>query len=652
MTRYGVMTSLVLMLCFWTVVYLYLDPMDPIVAPSLADPKPCGIKCSDDVAAAYLVNTAGCMIPNFPMEDILKTRRPQIEGFVCSKYRPLTEEKRQHVLFFKDRISDYNLTSDTFNCSYQGIEKGPERVHKLKESVPLVMDKTPIPDDGIVVTCYNNSLDNNTIFYQNVHYFIQPWRAEEKRKLFKKNFGHRSNHPEKLSVLLMGTDAVSRFNAIRHMPKTYRYLMEEVEALDFRGYNKIAENTLPNTYALMTGYTLQDLDKLKCSDKKKYLLDDCPLIWKDFANEGFLTGFGEDVVPRGIFTYRHSGFAKKPVDYFVEDVYRTALSKLSHGVPSFRGFTYSPCVGPRLTVSVMHDHSLAMAEELQDMPYFAFYWSAGITHDHLRMPRVVDDGLVKLLTQFNENGYLNHTVVILISDHGLRYGPFRHTYLGMVEEKLPFCFMVFPPWFKKVYPEAWKNLVTNTKRLISNLDIHETLHSLASGDFASGAERSVKPKYGQSLFAEVPETRICSDVNIPEVFCSCEVYLTASITDESVIAAAEMVTKELNSRLEEFVQCEPLHLDKVLSARLAFPSNNSAKRRPTDHTSTYLIEFQTKPGGAMLEAMVKKSKEFTLLGEVMRTNKYGNQSHCMKHFVLRKYCFCKDLLEPKDGSQR
>lgn len=43
-----------------------------------------------------------------------------------------------------------------------------------------------------------------------------------------------------------------------------------------------------------------------------------------------------------------------------------------------------------------------------------------------------------------------------------------------------------------------------------------------------------------------------------------------------------------------------------------------------------------------------------MTGEVSRINQYGNQSHCIKHSVLRKFCFCKDQLEadhradPKD----
>lgn len=41
-----------------------------------------------------------------------------------------------------------------------------------------------------------------------------------------------------------------------------------------------------------------------------------------------------------------------------------------------------------------------------------------------------------------------------------------------------------------------------------------------------------------------------------------------------------------------------------------------------------------------------------MTGEVSRINQYGNQSHCIKHSVLRKFCFCKDQLEADHDADR
>ncbi|XP_045618773.2 uncharacterized protein [Procambarus clarkii] len=609
-----------------------------------SSPKPCGIRCSGN-DSLFLINTPGCSIPNFPLHEINVYRRSLPTMPACSLQPQLTEGRDLYLVFYKDRITHYNLTIDAVNCTYQAIGQKYRRP-VLQEIVVIVEEKTLIVEEGILVYCVNTTLRNNTVFYRNVHFFVQPRTGRKKRDMFKEKFGSRSDHPEKLSVLVLGTDAVSRYNAIRHMPNTYHYVTEHLGALDFRGYNKIGENTLPNAYAIMFGHTDVEISAHACLPRNQYL-DNCPIIWKDFDNEGYLTAFGEDVAPRGIFDYTHNGFVDNYVDLSPRNAF-VGAGWIAHGVQGF-STTYGLCVGQQLKISLIHNYSLAVAEEFQDVPYFGFYWSSTVTHDSLTMPRVVDDHLLRLMTQFQDNGYLNHTVVLLVSDHGLRYGPFRHTYMGQIEERLPFLFAVFPPWFKKVYPVAWKNLVTNTRRLTSNLDIHETLHSLASGDFATNTKRPTEPGRGQSLFEEVPNTRSCSDVNISEFFCTCEVSMAISLDDLTVVAAAEVATWEINLSLKKFPDCVPLRLDKVLRARLVIPSKATQPYYKEHKVSTYILEFQTQPGGAMLEAMVRKQyKKFTLVGEALRTNRYGDQSHCINHSTLRKYCFCKDLLQPQD----
>ncbi|XP_042227514.1 uncharacterized protein LOC121869958 isoform X2 [Homarus americanus] len=640
--------NLVLILCISTVIYFYLDTKWSALESSDDSTRPCGTYCNEK-DSQYLINTPGCTIPDFPLDEILKNRRKMLKGFVCSKKRVLTEEKGQHLFFYKDRVVDYNMTIDTLNCTYQGIGVVGRKT-ELKEVLPLVENKMPISEDGIAVTCYNSSQGNNTMVYQNVHYFIQQKRIEKKRRLFKEKYGSRSEHPEKLSVLMLGIDGVARYNSIRQMPHFYQYLTEELGGLDFRGYTKIGENTLPNTLAMVVGHTHTELNEHEClANKKIKNLDDCPLVWKDFASEGYVTAYGEDISSTNIFTYKHHGFHNEPVDFYPWHSIRQAIRRGGHGIYPFRGFQYPVCAGPRLLMSVLHDYSLAMAEECRDVPYFSFLWSSSLTHDHFRMPRVVDGLLLRVLTQLHNDGHLNNTVVFLVSDHGLRYGPYRHTYMGRMEEKLPFFYTVFPPWFKKVYPVAWKNLITNTKRLTSNLDIYETLKSLANGDFVTNTRRPASPRRGQSLFFEVPESRICSDVSIPENFCACEMSITASIADPKVIAAAEAAIIEINLSMKIFSDCVPLRLDKVMSARLVTPSNSTQPGSMAFQIFTYVLEFQTQPGGAMLELkMRKQGNSYTMVGEALRTNLYGNQSHCIKHYMLRKYCFCRDLLHPKE----
>lgn len=84
--------------------------------------------------------------------------------------------------------------------------------------------------------------------------------------------------------------------------------------------------------------------------------------------------------------------------------------------------------------------------------------------------------LYKLFSKLNEDGHLGNTVVVFMSDHGIRWGDIRGTYQGQLEERLPFVVMALPKQFRQQYPEALQNLKTNLRRLTTPFDLHETLN--------------------------------------------------------------------------------------------------------------------------------------------------------------------------------
>ena len=55
-------------------------------------------------------------------------------------------------------------------------------------------------------------------------------------------------------------------------------------------------------------------------------------------------------------------------------------------------------------------------------------------------------------------GTFENTLVILGSDHGTRFGRFRNTGQGRIEERLPVQLLVFPKWFKKEYKSGYETL--------------------------------------------------------------------------------------------------------------------------------------------------------------------------------------------------
>ncbi|XP_042874004.1 uncharacterized protein LOC122254400 [Penaeus japonicus] len=594
---------------------------------------------------SYLINTPGCVIQNFDVlsPQFAKLRKEYPMSFKCGDKRDLTESAGLKLFMFKERATEYKVKPSDLECNYRRViprtdKEGFINVRStLGDPVPITDTETHIDEDGILATCFEAS-DNNTPIYYNVHYFVQPQKAQVKVENFKKLHGDRSAQPDKLSVLVLGIDSLSRFNMIRHMTETYRYAMQELDALDFRGYNKQGANTRPNTIAFLLGMTRDKFDATEFDEKDRGgFRSEFPVIWKDFANEGYVTAFGDDVAGSQFFN-------PHDVEYFQRGAFTVSQRHIAHFIPNL-GFSYAPCQGNKMSASVIYDYALDVARSVKDAPYFGFYWTCAITHDMLMMTRVIDQPVKTLLQTLNEEGILNHTVLFLVSDHGARYGKLRNTYLGNLEVNLPAFMAIFPPWFKTLYPRPWKNLVTNTRRLVSNFDFHQTLHDLASRDYILNKIRPVEANHGQSLFREVPETRTCADVSIPLHLCACESYDDVSVDDPLVEAAAKFTVDYLNEGLTNFPDCVQLQFDKVLSARMSSGNNVTRPNAAKQLVTVYLLVLQTKPASATLESLVRSAAgELSVVGEVQRTNRYGNQSHCIDDDIYRQYCFCRDQL--------
>ena len=55
-------------------------------------------------------------------------------------------------------------------------------------------------------------------------------------------------------------------------------------------------------------------------------------------------------------------------------------------------------------------------------------------------------------------GTFENTLVIFGSDHGTRFGNFRQTPQGRIEERLPLQLLIFPKWFKQEYKSLYETL--------------------------------------------------------------------------------------------------------------------------------------------------------------------------------------------------
>ncbi|KAK9884739.1 hypothetical protein WA026_007584 [Henosepilachna vigintioctopunctata] len=345
----------------------------------------------------------------------------------------------------------------------------------------------------------------------------------------------------------------------------------------------------------------------------------------------------------GIFNYQKYGFQKQPTDYMWGFFDRIGEALLGNS----RSLNVIQCIGPReaykMLVQYIYDFVTRMTS--WRVPYFAFFWSSSLSHDDLNKPRIGDEVYLNLFQNLHENQYFNNTIVIVMSDHGIRFGSFRQTYQGRVEERLPFLFIRIPQEFEEKYPIATSNLKRNALVLTTPFDLHETLVDLASPNnlldqFILEGRRKSKSKFGLSLFHKIEPTRTCEDAGISDHWCTCLDSSSVGINSE-IIQLANFTVNYMNEMLSGYGECENLQLKNVSNAQLLHHKIIVTKEAMKD----YLINFQTLPGNGLFEATVRQDgkKSIQVVGSISRLNFYGQQSACITDTHLKLYCYCKNL---------
>ncbi|XP_014245819.1 uncharacterized protein LOC106664528 isoform X2 [Cimex lectularius] len=458
----------------------------------------------------------------------------------------------------------------------------------------------------------------------------------------------------KLNVLMFGFDSISRNTFLRKLPQSYNYLTKVLNAVVLEGYNIVGDGTPQALIPILTGKTELELpDTRKRMGSKATYVNAYPFIWKNFKENGYITGFMEDTPRFGIFTYRLKGFDDSPTDHYMRPFYIDAESTYDQ---------YSDyCIGSIPRHKVMLDYLKHIYRVYKDRPKFLFGFHGEISHDSYNLVGAADGDLKEWMEWLKNNGHLNNTLLVIMSDHGHRFAEIRNTQQGKVEERLPWFSFVVPPWFEKAYPQAFENLHKNSRRLTTPFDIYSTFFNvLHPTDFGKGdlGQRSI------SLFKEVPLERTCMDAYIEPHWCACLDWESVDRNDPIVQRAARAYVKFMNKYNSEFTdECAESQLHEVLwSARLVpsralrkfhssadkdgFVPNMSADTPVT--IVMYQLKLTTLPGRGIFEMSLThdiSQDEFKFrIGDVSRINEYGAQSRCIEQTFeqLRKFCYCKD----------
>lgn len=483
----------------------------------------------------------------------------------------------------------------------------------------------------IMVKCKTKK--SNKDIYTNTHAFVTTEEVQEKLQNF-----NESVRP--LNVLFIGIDSISRLNFIRLLPKTYDFLQEN-DWIELKGYNKMGDNTFPNLMAIFTGRNETSAYKI-CNPKKVGVLDKCNLIWYDYKKAGFVTAYAEDETSINTFNFNKKGFKNPPADFYFRP-YMMASEKLPIKI---RG-KMSYCTGPETSGERIFNLAKDFSITFKNYSNFGVFWMNTFSHNELNSPSGMDQKIVDFFQDIKDEGVLNNTFVIFLSDHGLRFGDIRYTRTGWYEERLPFIYFWIPEWFRKENSKEFENLKTNVHRLTTPFDLYMTLQDILvfSGRNYTKVRSESCPSC-QSLFSELPKHRSCEDASVALHWCTCTNFVPINNENNLVAAGVKFVLDEIQSIIKKSEpnakkKCAKYELKKILSSSISQSHGDWY-----NNTTYILLVFKTKPE-AVLEATLSvttasdNSTKFNLEGGISRLDSYNVHSKCISDAYLKKFCYCK-----------
>ena len=591
-----------------------------------------------------------CEIPYLDSNDksIAKFYR-HLDPIKCEQSSDLVFVDSKGVLKVNhSAISDsgYNGVS----CSFRIVKRvGDYDVEKEEE---VSFEKAAyVSADFFLVTCKS---DKNRIVYEKLHHSI-----DFKTRL--KQYQLLNESKENLNVYIFGMDSLSRLAAERTIPTTLRYIEQDLGGYIMKGYTKVGVNTFPNLVSMLTGKV--------CYSKElppyKEHLDPYPFLWKNFTNSGYATMFAEDLPGMGSFSY-WKGFKEQPTMHYMRPFY-LAIDKFDlpdtddgymgwENINIHLGFHSALCVKNTPKHQFYMNYYKQFIEFYGNKRKFALGWLNELTHEYANLVQLADRDYMLFFKWLKESGKLDHSILILMSDHGIMQKAIKNTLAGRTENRMPIFAIVIPPHLKTTNPQIPRNLKTNTRRLTTVFDVHETLVDILESNFQRSKnpvnEHGKLPR-GISLFREIPESRSCDDAAIPGDYCVCNSYEPMDAKSAISKDIGQFLVSHINENLAKHGdKCAILRLLKIKDTFFV-KSNLQRKEEKEEFTlkklymsdplvKQYLCVFVTTPGNALFEAIVSTNDggSYDVIGRVNRVNKYGNQSWCIEDKFSKPLCFC------------
>ena len=635
----------ILLVTLLLVVYVKVNHLIPgksvIAYMWIQDIKTTGIDTTSGVDNNSGIYTSGCVIPNIdPWHESILTYTHNMSQVQCTD-RPLFYAEGNILRFNRTTVNNM-FNGKPPRCGYKVLTRqdSDKKCYISNETIVFQKD-LKVNDEFIFITCYD---DTNTItgIYLQAFVLLKPeveLRCAQTQQESSPSLSADGTTPP--NVLMFGIDSVSLLNFMRQMPETRR-LLHSLGGVELKGYHKVHDNTLVNMMPMWHGTFLQELNW-----SREQHFDQYDLIWNHFSRSGYRTLLVEDYTEIDTFNYQKAGFHKQPTDYYMRP-FLMVLEKLI-----FSQHSSELCYEGKHQLVTILDYLDDFLELFTDMPHFASVFFNLLSHNDINTIGKADQIIKTFIRKLFNVGKLTNTFLLFYSDHGLRFGQFRDTYVGYHEERLPMFVILTPEWFRRRYPDLQKNLKVNSQRLVTPFDIHATLHNIL------GSPYTASPQRGISIFKVIPENRTCLEASIGINWCMCYPHIPVNVTEDYVVEAANAIVKYMNEAIADEGykhKCAILTLAGVHSAHIIDYRNyvhrnieityksNLHEKKGRNGEKALVLAIEVKPSRKIYQTTVivqtVNGVSYEVWDFVGVISKNGNGHSCYGMIEASKYCYC------------
>lgn len=454
---------------------------------------------------------------------------------------------------------------------------------------------------------------------------------------------------DKMSVLILGIDSLSHMVFLRNFP-FLNGLLDYLPHSKITGYSRVGLGAYENIMALLSGRSIDELDpdwqnpENESESASRGETKGPHFLWEKFKAAGYRTAYGEDTAQSFAGRTERWRFNRKFPEFNLHPI---MLKMDRHTRYSIDIREMIHCTGGREFGDVLRDFISSLVPHFKQRLFFSFFWESQGVKEYYEFSRSLDVAYLMLLKRLEDENILNKTLVVLVSGHGLRKGNYRMSYQGMQEESQPLLIAIYPEWLKAKYPRAIANLETNTRRLVTPYDLHETLQDMLDLDHQlkdfnlQKRMRDLESRAGKnmprgiSLFLPIPDARTCDMAGIPSLFCFCRDLTEVPTDDGLVVRCSRFLVKSINQLLKPYPKCEELKLHMVLLAYFVDFGEES-------FIYELKLRVKTLPGEGVFEGTVRLTDRMHLTSPVNRISRYLSRSTCVQEPYIRTMCHCRE----------